>query len=156
MVVGHRLITLGLVCFRAPMLIDPSHRAPRNWLMAYRRHHDSLLVWTCLLGIIHYLPTSPGPAMNAELLLQWLVIAPLMLWSTWRVAKQFAPRSIAAMQNRIAQALVKRGYPKVGSWMQSGSTDAGCGSGCSSCNACGPSTPEIKDTPVQWRDAGPR
>jgi hypothetical protein len=87
--------------------------------------------------------------MTAELLLQWLVIAPLMLWSTWRVAKQFAPRSIAAMQNRIAQALVKRGYPRVGSWMQSGSTDAGC-------NACGPSTPEIKDTPVQWRDAGPR
>ncbi len=94
--------------------------------------------------------------MNAELLLQWLVIAPLMLWSTWRVAKQFAPRSIAAMQNRIAQVLVKRGYQRLGSWMQSGSTDAGCGSGCSSCNACGPSTPEIKDTPVQWRDAGPR
>jgi hypothetical protein len=100
--------------------------------------------------------------MSDELLLQWLVIAPLLLWSAWRVAKQFAPRSMATVQNRFAQALVKRGYQRVGGWMQSGSTDAGCGSGCASCNSCAPSPAAASaaeqrldaSAPVRWRDSG--
>lgn len=98
--------------------------------------------------------------MTSATWLQWLVIAPLLLWSAWRVAKQFAPRSIATGQNRLAQRLVKQGYLRVGSWMQSGSPDAGCGSGCASCNSCAsaPKTELASDTsaPIRWRDSGRR
>lgn len=62
------------------------------------------------------------------------------------------------MQNSLAQALVKRGYQRLGSWMQSGSTDAGCGSGCASCNSCAPASkvePAADvSTPVRWRNSG--
>ena len=37
-----------------------------------------------------------------EALLQWLIIAPLLLWSIWRVAKQFAPRSMGADTNQFS------------------------------------------------------
>lgn len=87
-----------------------------------------------------------------EALLQWLIIAPLLLWSIWRVAKQFAPRSMASRQNRLAQYAVQHGYVRLGSWLHSGSTEAGCGSGCASCNNCAPEP----SAPVRWRDSGRR
>lgn len=86
--------------------------------------------------------------------LQWLIIAPLLLWSAWRVAKQLAPRAMASSQNRLAQGLVKQGYARLGRLMQSGSTEAGCGSGCARCNHCAPSAPTEASTPVRWRDSG--
>ena len=91
--------------------------------------------------------------------LQWLIIAPLLLWSAWRVAKQLAPRSTASGQNRLAQYLVKHGHARLGSWLQSGSTEAGCGSGCASCNNCAPTPPAASpesSAPVRWRDSGRR
>lgn len=96
--------------------------------------------------------------MTSATLLQWLVIAPLLLWSIWRVAKQCAPTRLSELQNRLAQGLVKQGYYRIGSWLQSGTPAAGCGSGCASCNSCAPTSSAHSaandSCAVRWRDSG--
>jgi len=61
--------------------------------------------------------------MSPDLLMQWLIVAGLVAWSLWRVARLFMPSRTAA--------------------------NAGCGSGCNTCGSCA-SNPQLEQ-PVQWR-----
>ncbi len=84
--------------------------------------------------------------------LQYLLVGLLLAWSLLRVLRQLFPNLIRDSQNRLAQGAAKRGWARLGSWLQSGQSGAGCGSGCDSCGSCS-TTPVVPDPerPLQLR-----
>lgn len=84
--------------------------------------------------------------------LEPLLLALLLTWSLWFTASKLLPAPLARLQNRLGDALLAHGLPRLGQWLRShaGSAAAGCDSGCSSCHGC--STTAVPDAqPVQIR-----
>jgi len=87
-------------------------------------------------------------------LIQHALVAALMTWSLWRFLRALVPSLMRNLQNRLAQTVSKAGWPRLGSWMQSGEAGAGCGSGCNTCGSCSTPAKTQETLPpalVQWR-----
>lgn len=84
-------------------------------------------------------------------LVQYLLVGMLLAWSLLRVARQLFPAFVRNGQNRLAQGVARQGWLRLGAWLQSGQSGAGCGSGCNTCGTC--ATNPLADTtsPVQLR-----
>lgn len=83
--------------------------------------------------------------------MQYLLVGLVLAWSLLRVARQLFPTPVRNAQNRLAQNVAKHGWTRLGSWLQSGESGAGCGSGCNTCGTCA-STPAVEpERPVQLR-----
>lgn len=68
--------------------------------------------------------------------MQLFVVGLLLAWSGWRLARQLFPVLTRDAQNRLAQRVARAGWARLGSWLQSGESGAGCGSGCDTCGNC--------------------
>ncbi len=88
-------------------------------------------------------------------LIQYVLVGALLGWSLWRFLRTLMPTLMRNLQNRLAQAVARAGWLRLGSWLQSGEAGAGCGSGCNTCGTCATpasATPADTEAPVQWRD----
>lgn len=96
------------------------------------------------------------PAFTISALIQYMLVGALLSWSLWRFLRTLMPTLMRNLQNRLAQAVAKAGWLRLGSWLQSGEAGAGCGSGCNTCGTCAtPASPVSSaetEAPVQWRD----
>ncbi|MES3039794.1 MAG: DUF6587 family protein [Pseudomonadota bacterium] len=95
------------------------------------------------------------PDLTLSALIQNVLVGALLSWSLWRFLRTLMPTLMRNLQNRLAQAVAKAGWLKLGSWLQSGEAGAGCGSGCNACGTCATpasATPAETEAPVQWRD----
>ncbi len=92
--------------------------------------------------------------MAVSVLLQYLVLAGLLAWSVFFVLRRLMPVPLRHMQGRLAAAAAGSGWHRLASWLQPGTVQKGCDSGCSSCGTgCGE---DGQDTPiVQLRKSGP-
>ena len=82
--------------------------------------------------------------MGTGLLLQYIVVALIVLLSAWVVLKKQFPGVVRSVRGAIALALVK---PQRAAWLQSlgrkiAPPVTGGGGACSGCDSCGPSTPK--------------
>lgn len=94
-------------------------------------------------------------AFSISALIQNVLVGALLSWSLWRFLRTLMPTLMRNLQNRLAQAVAKTGWLKLGSWLQSGEAGAGCGSGCNTCGTCATptsATPAETEAPVQWRN----
>ncbi|MBB3257134.1 hypothetical protein F4827_001936 [Paraburkholderia bannensis] len=87
--------------------------------------------------------------MSANLLLQYAVIALLVVVSFWTALRKVAPKTTSRMQAGVAAPLLRsqRGAfaQRVGRWLQPKGATGDCGDGCGTCGTCGPSdAPEEK------------
>ncbi|HAI46454.1 hypothetical protein D3C87_399800 [compost metagenome] len=82
--------------------------------------------------------------MDTGLLLQYVVVALIVLASAWVVLKKQFPGVVRRLRGALALALVK---PQRAAWQQAlgrkiaPPASAG-GSACGGCDSCGPSTPK--------------
>ncbi|WP_312239001.1 DUF6587 family protein [Stenotrophomonas sp.] len=82
--------------------------------------------------------------MGTGLLLQYIVVALIVLFSAWVVLKKQFPGVVRSVRGAIALALVK---PQRAAWLQSlgrkiAPPVTGGGGACGGCDSCGPSTPK--------------
>ncbi len=84
-------------------------------------------------------------------MMQYLLVGLALAWSLLRVTRQLFPGALHAGQNRLAQRAAKRGWQRLGSWLQSGERSAGCGSGCNTCGSCATTAAIAPERPVQLR-----
>lgn len=88
-----------------------------------------------------------------------MVVGLLLLISVLMMLKNFFPRTINAMQQKLATYCAAHGWSKVASWLAPAAA-TGCGTGCQSCSQNCTVAPAIITTPVpaesvqvvQWRD----
>lgn len=96
--------------------------------------------------------------MTFSVLIQYVLVGALLIWSLWRFLRTLMPTLMRNLQNRLAQAVAKAGWLRLGSWLQSGEAGAGCGSGCNTCGTCATPTSASSaesaeaEAPVQWRN----
>lgn len=72
--------------------------------------------------------------MNANL--QLIPVGLLLVWSSWRLLRHLFPVWSRDVQNRLAQRVTRSGWARLGRWLQSGESGAGCGDGCDTCGNC--------------------
>lgn len=85
-------------------------------------------------------------------ILQILLVGLLLAWSGWRVLHQLIPTTMRNVQNRLAQRATRQGWTRLGEWLQSGESGAGCGDGCSTCGSCAtPVEPVDVEQPVRLK-----
>lgn len=85
-------------------------------------------------------------------LVQYLLVSLLLAWSLLRVLRQLFPTQVRNGQNRLAQSVAKQGWLRLGAWLQSGQSGAGCGSGCTACGTCATTPTEVDAArPLQLR-----
>lgn len=82
--------------------------------------------------------------MGTGLLLQYIVVALIVLFSAWVVLKKQFPGVVRSVRGAIALALVK---PQRAVWLQTlgrkvAPPVTGGGGACGGCDSCGPSTPK--------------
>ncbi len=82
--------------------------------------------------------------MGTGLLLQYIAVALIVLFSAWVVLKKQFPGVVRSVRGAIALALVK---PQRAAWLQSlgrkiAPPVTGGGGACGGCDSCGPSTPK--------------
>lgn len=82
--------------------------------------------------------------MGAGLLLQYIVVALIVLFSAWVVLKKQFPGVVRTVRGAIALGLVK---PQRAAWLQSlgrriAPPVTGGAGACGGCDSCGPSTPK--------------
>ncbi|MDB5821101.1 MAG: hypothetical protein JWQ11_4741 [Rhizobacter sp.] len=85
---------------------------------------------------------------------EFAVIAALIVYSAWRVAGRFAPKTRDRARKHTAAWMMAAGKP---AWLVKWGTAlspkeamaAGCGSGCGSCGGCEPAAPSKVKT-VAW------
>ncbi len=83
--------------------------------------------------------------------LQWLLIAPFLLWSLWRVWGKVLPRSRQKMQWALVALLTRLHLTTLARRLHPlPLRTAPCGSGCGGCDT-GCSVPEARPQPVRWR-----
>lgn len=86
-------------------------------------------------------------------LLQYLVLAGLLLWSVLFVLRRLMPVPLRWIQSRLAGSATRRGWHRLASWLQPGTIQSGCDSGCSSCGTgCGENGQDTST--VQLRESG--
>ena len=72
--------------------------------------------------------------MNADV--QLVPVGLLLAWSSWRLLRHLFPVVMRNAQNRLAQRITRAGWARLGRWLQSGESGAGCGDGCDTCGNC--------------------
>ncbi|WP_313342812.1 DUF6587 family protein [Stenotrophomonas sp.] len=82
--------------------------------------------------------------MATGLLLQYIVVALIVLLSAWVVLKKQFPGTVRKARGAIALGLVK---PQRATWMQAlgrkiAPPATGGGGACGGCDSCGPTTPK--------------
>jgi hypothetical protein len=82
--------------------------------------------------------------MGTGLLLQYIVVALIVLFSAWVVLKKQFPGVVRGVRGAIALALVK---PQRAAWLQAvgrkiAPPATGSAGACGGCDSCGPSTPK--------------
>jgi hypothetical protein len=98
-------------------------------------------------------------------LVQYLIIAGLLLWSCYVVLRRFMPKTSFKWQQALAEWLATKGFVRFSGWLMPKAAQSGCSAGCSDCSvdsskadssktACATETTKTNDTkeqPVQWR-----
>lgn len=98
-------------------------------------------------------------------LVQYLIIAGLLLWSCYVVLRRFMPKTSFKWQQALAEWLATKGFVRLSGWLMPKAAQSGCSAGCSDCSvdsskadssktACATETTKPNDTkeqPVQWR-----
>jgi hypothetical protein len=82
--------------------------------------------------------------MSTGLLLQYIVVALIVLFSAWVVLKKQFPGVVRSVRGAIALALVK---PQRAAWLQTlgrkiAPPATGTAGACGGCDNCGPTTPK--------------
>lgn len=82
--------------------------------------------------------------MTAYSVFEFCVVAAVLVLCVYRAFSKMMPKTRAKVQRRIASWLAAPGHPawmaRLGTRWQPVEGGGGCGSGCSSCGTCGPST----------------
>ncbi|TEU28500.1 DUF6587 family protein [Alkanindiges illinoisensis] len=103
-------------------------------------------------------------------LVQYLIIAGLLLWSCYVVLRRFMPKTSFKWQQAMALWLASKRFVRLSGWLMPKAAQSGCSAGCSDCSvdssaannsktnssktACETEMPElndVKEQPVQWR-----
>jgi hypothetical protein len=98
-------------------------------------------------------------------LVQYLIIAGLLLWSCYVVLRRFMPKTSFKWQQALAVWLANKRFVRLSGWLMPKAAQSGCSAGCSDCSvdsskadssktACATETTKPNDTkeqPVQWR-----
>lgn len=98
-------------------------------------------------------------------LVQYLIIAGLLLWSCYVVLRRFMPKTSFKWQQALAEWLANKRFVRLSGWLMPKAAQSGCSAGCSDCSvdsskadssktACATETTKPNDTkeqPVQWR-----
>lgn len=95
-------------------------------------------------------------------LVEYLIIALLLLWSCYVVLKRFMPKTSFKWQQAFAQWLNQKGWLRLSAWLMPKAAQSGCSAGCSDCSvdattsktACATDATtmrDVKEQPVQWR-----
>lgn len=96
-------------------------------------------------------------------LVQYLIIALLLLWSCYVLLRRFMPKTSFKWQQAFATWLAHHGFNRLSGWLMPKNTQSGCSAGCPDCSVdtTTSKTPcatdrinndENKEQPVQWRD----
>ncbi|ONG38802.1 hypothetical protein BKE30_11485 [Alkanindiges hydrocarboniclasticus] len=98
-------------------------------------------------------------------MVQYLIIAGLLLWSCYVVLRRFMPKTSFKWQQALAVWLANKRFVRLSGWLMPKAAQSGCSAGCSDCSvdsskadssktACATETTKPNDTkeqPVQWR-----
>jgi hypothetical protein len=83
--------------------------------------------------------------MSLSLILQYAIIALLILASLLQVLRKLAPQLSARVLNKLAATLDQAGRTAllraVGRWLRPKAMSSDCGDGCSACGSCAPARP---------------
>lgn len=79
--------------------------------------------------------------------LQTVVIAAIVAFSLWQVARKYLPNTMRDLQGRLARFADRRGLHALGHKLQPANAPAsGCGDGCGTCKGCSLSALEALKT----------
>lgn len=102
--------------------------------------------------------------MNKAALVQAFVLAAIVAWSTFVVARKLMPMTMRRAQARLADALARSHAPawlraRAMRWQPKSTTGGSCGDGCSACGGCAstpPETPNVETLTLTLKPRIPR
>lgn len=78
---------------------------------------------------------------------QTVIIALIVAFSLWQVARKYLPNTMRDLQGRLAKTLDRRGLHRLSHVLQPANAPAsGCGDGCGNCTGCSLSALEALKT----------
>lgn len=92
-----------------------------------------------------------------NMILQWLVVGALLLWSAWAMLGRLAPVTAARLRQSLAGVLAAQGHERLAARLLETPAASGCDSGCGTCKTgcatpVAPLPPRTEPSrPVQWR-----
>ncbi|XID75109.1 DUF6587 family protein [Alkanindiges sp. WGS2144] len=98
-------------------------------------------------------------------LIEYLIVAVILLWSCYVVVRRFMPKTSFKVLQALAVWLEQKGQVRLGQWVKPSIVQGSCSSGCSDCSvvtsdtACSTGAAKTaatqndtaKEQPVQWR-----